>query len=243
MQILTFFLEGFLCDAAASHRIEEWKIDLFVGCVKVYEEVVYFIQYFPGSCILAIDLVYHHNDLQPRLQRLLEDEACLGKRSLRSIYQQQRAVGHCDRPLHFAPKIGMTGGIDHIYFDTLPRDGTVFCSNGNPSFLFQLQGVHHSFVYLHAGPEQTALFEHGVYECGFAVVHMGDNGNVSYPEISLNLFHLSFTYSKKQEGKAPLKGKKEPAICGHVVKVPLKRFWATKVLPLHGETSERASCI
>ncbi len=40
-------------------------------------------------------------------------------------------------------------------------------------------GVHDAFDDFLIGPENAALPEHGIYQRGFAVVHVGDDGDIA----------------------------------------------------------------
>ena len=55
----------------------------------------------------------------------------------------------------------------------------VFGKNGNAAFPFDSAGVHHAFVHFFAFVERAALLKNLVHECGFTVVNVCDNRNVS----------------------------------------------------------------
>ena len=73
----------------------------------------------------------------------------------------------------------MSGGIDDVDVRTLPGDSAVFCKNRNAAFFFNGIVVHHGiddFLVLGKGarlPQQ--LVHHG----GLAMVHVGNDGDVS----------------------------------------------------------------
>ena len=48
-----------------------------------------------------------------------------------------------------------------------------------PRSLLQVAGVHHPVLDLLVGPKGAALFQHLVDEGGFAVVDVGDDGNIA----------------------------------------------------------------
>lgn len=66
-----------------------------------------------------------------------------------------------------------------------------FRQDRNAPFAFQVIGVHHALRHLFVGAENVALFQHCIDQCGFAVVNMGDNGNVA-DVISNHFFAPSF---------------------------------------------------
>ena len=69
--------------------------------------------------------------------------------------------------------------------------GAVFGGNGDTPFALQIHVVHQPFGNLLAFAKQTALTEHGIHQGGFAVVNMGDNGNIAD---GIVLSHSCFLY-------------------------------------------------
>src|SRR5579885_2097023 len=73
----------------------------------------------------------------------------------------------------------MTRGVDNVNFDTTIGDSGGFGQNGNATFAFQLVRVHDavrdSFVFA----ENTALFQHGVHQCGLAMVYVRNDSDVA----------------------------------------------------------------
>jgi hypothetical protein len=63
-----------------------------VGMSEVKEQLLYFVQYFFGSGVLAVDFVDHQDDGQVEGQSLRQHISRLGQWALRSVYQQQNAV-------------------------------------------------------------------------------------------------------------------------------------------------------
>ncbi len=92
----------------------------------------------------------------------------------------------------------MSRGVNDVDFHIIPDHGTVFGSNGDPSFTLQIHGIHESFIHLLTFPEQTALFEHGIHKSSFTVVNMGDNSNISQIFICYQLFHSKIPYKSEK---------------------------------------------
>ena len=66
-----------------------------------------------------VHLVDHRDDRKAELQRLRQDEAGLGHRTLGRVHQKQNARNHAEHPLNLAAEIGVSGGIDNVDFDPL----------------------------------------------------------------------------------------------------------------------------
>ena len=61
----------------------------------------------------------------------------------------------------------------------------VFSQDGDAAFFFEVVAVHHAFIYVLVGAEGAGLAQELVYECGFAMIDVGDDGDVT------NVFHVS----------------------------------------------------
>ena len=126
-----------------------------------------------------VDLVDHHDDPVAQLQGLAEDEAGLGHGALRGVHQQDDAVDHLQDALHLAAKVGVARGVHNIDFHAVVLHGGVLGHDGDAPLPLQVVGVHDP---LHGGlvlPVDAALLEHLVHQRGLAVVHVGDDGDVS----------------------------------------------------------------
>ena len=81
--------------------------------------------------------------------------------------------------LHLAAEVGVARGVDHVDLGVLIADGSILGQNGNAAFPLQITGVHDAVHRLLIFTVGAALLEHLVHERGFAVVDVGDDGNVS----------------------------------------------------------------
>ena len=104
------------------------------------------------------------------------------------VNQQNHAIDHAQYALHFAAEIGVPGGIDDVDVVATVFDGGVFGENGNAAFFFEIVAVHHALVYLLVGAEGAGLAQKLVDQRGFAVVDVGDDGDVA------DLFHDFICY-------------------------------------------------
>ena len=112
------------------------------------------------------------------LQRLAQYVFRLRHGAFIGIYQQQHAVHHGKHPLHFPPEVRMARRVKNVDFRPLMHNGSVFGQDRNAAFPFQIVGIHHAFRHLFVLTENMALFQHCVYQSGFAMIDMGDDGNV-----------------------------------------------------------------
>ena len=179
---------------AASCRCEyKGRIQLVFVCIQLHEQLQNLIHNLIRACFGSIHLIYADNNRVIQLQRLAQNEFCLGHRPFKCIHHQHNAVYHFQHTLYLAAEIGMSGGINDVDFGIAIVYGCVFGKNGNPSFPFNIAAVHDSFLYLLIGTEDTALSEQLIHQCGFAVVNVGNNRYVS--DIFNILTHLELLQS------------------------------------------------
>ena len=114
-----------------------------------------------------------------QLQRTLQHKAGLRHRTLCGIDQQENSVYHFQNTLDLTAEISVSRRVNNVDLYTLIIDGGVFGQDGDAALLFQSIGIHHSLGCGLILPICTALLEHSVHKCGFAVVNVGNNGNIS----------------------------------------------------------------
>jgi hypothetical protein len=73
----------------------------------------------------------------------------------------------------------MSRSVEDIDFYLTPAYRTVFGRNGDPAFSFQIHAVHQTLFDLLVFPKKSRLTEHLIYEGGFSMVYMGNDGNVA----------------------------------------------------------------
>ena len=156
------------------------EVELVLGGVEVAHEVEdHFVDLF-GAAVGFVHLVDHHDGFQSDLQSLLQDKACLRHRAFKGIDEQDAAVGHIEHTFHLSAKIGVARCVNDIDFGVFVSDGNVFRQDGDTPFPFQVVIVENKFSGVLVFSEQIARQQHFVDECGFAVVDVGNNRNVSY---------------------------------------------------------------
>ena len=101
------------------------------------------------------------------------------------VHQQQYAVNHVHNTLDLAAEIGMTGRVDDIDLDRLTGlriddgDGRILGQDGDTAFAFEVVGIHNALGHLLVFTEDMRLSQHEIHQRGLAVVHVGNNGNIS----------------------------------------------------------------
>jgi len=80
----------------------------------------------------------------------------------------------------------MARGIDDVNAVILIAVRTIFRGNGDAPFPLQIHGIHQPLSHLLIVPEHAALAKELVYQCGFAMINMGDYGHIT----NIFLFHI-----------------------------------------------------
>ena len=179
MQVLPFIRQVLNGDTVAADGVEQRKFQLILRCIQVDQQVINLIQHSVRSGIRAVDLVDHNDNFQTGVQGLVEYEAGLGQRAFTGIHQQNGAVGHGQGAFNLPAEIGMPRGIDDIDAHILPHHRAVLGGNGDSALALEIHGVHQPLVHVLVGAKESALMKHGVHQGGFAMVDMGDDGDVS----------------------------------------------------------------
>ena len=81
----------------------------------------------------------------------------------------------------------MTGSVYDIDPVALVAEIGILRCNRNAPLLFQIHRIHEAFGNILIFPKYPTLFEHLVYQRGFSMINMGDNGDIS----DFALIHLA----------------------------------------------------
>jgi hypothetical protein len=73
----------------------------------------------------------------------------------------------------------VAGGVDDVDLDPPVAHRGVLGEDGDPTLALEIARVHDPFGDPLVGAECSALPQHGVHQGGLAVVHVGDDGEVS----------------------------------------------------------------
>ena len=159
------------------------EIELLVGGVQFEEKLEDHVEDLVGTGVFAIDLVDHHHRLEAVLHRFAKDEFGLGLRSLVSVNHEQHAIDHLHDTFHFPAEVGVPRGVDDVDPVFVPLERSVLRADRNPLFFLEIHRVHDPFLELLVGLKGSRLSEQLVNQGGFAVVDVGDDGDVA------NIFH------------------------------------------------------
>src|SRR5699024_3936732 len=140
------------------------------------------------ASIWAVHLVDDENDRLFGFESFSQHKASLWQWAFGRVDQQDDTVNHGESTFNFATEVGVPRSIDHVDCDLFAvggrsrvEHGGVLSQNRDALFFFQLTRVHHTVANIFVVAECTGLGQHGVDQGGFAVVNVGDDGNI--PEI------------------------------------------------------------
>ena len=95
------------------------------------------------------------------------------------IHDEEHAVDGAQNPFHLRAEIGVPRRINNIDFAIAIFDRCVFRVDRNAALFFLITGIHHKLTHGFMSSERAALFEERVNQCGFTVVNVSDDGDVS----------------------------------------------------------------
>ena len=75
----------------------------------------------------------------------------------------------------------MARGIDDVDGPIAPLDSGVLGEDGDPLFALEIHRIHDpivAFALLFMGSESAGLPEHGIDQCGLAMVYVSDDGDI-----------------------------------------------------------------
>ena len=101
------------------------------------------------------------------------------KRAFAGIDQEDDAINHAQGAFHFATEITVAGSVDDVDFGVVEKKSGILGENRDAALAFEVVGIHYAFDNFLIGAENAALPEHGVDQSGFAVVNVGDDGDVA----------------------------------------------------------------
>ena len=166
-------------DAQLPDRVQEGKLELFLGHPQIDEEIVDLVENLGGTGIRPIDLVDDDDDGQAAGECLAEHETGLRQGAFGGIDQQNGAIHHGKGALDLTAEIRVARGVQDVDLDSLPDDRAVLCGNGDSALALEVHAVHEAFLGFLSLAEHAGLLEHGVNERGLAVVDMRDDGDVA----------------------------------------------------------------
>ena len=166
-------------DALAGGTEEHGGVQLLLCGIQVQQQLQHFVHDLVDTLVRAVNLVDDHDHPMAQVQGTGEDEAGLGHGPFGGVHQEDDAVDHFQNPLHLAAEVSVARGVYNIDLHIAVLDGGVFGQNGNAALPLQVPGVHDPVLHFLVLPEGAALLEHLVHQGGLAMVHVGDDGDVS----------------------------------------------------------------
>ena len=127
----------------------------------------------------AVDLVDHHDRLQPHAQRLGDHELGLRQRALGGIDQHQRAVHHVEDALDLAAEIGVARRIDDVDARVLPQDRGRLGEDRDAALALQIVRIHRALDLALVVAIGAGLLQQPVDQRGLAMVDVGDDRHVA----------------------------------------------------------------
>ncbi len=155
------------------------EVQLVLVGAQVEHEFENLLLHLVRAAVGFVHLINDHNGLLSHVDGLVEHETRLRHAALEGIHQQQHTVRHVEHALHFSTKVTVAGSVDNIDFHAFINHRNVLGENGDAAFAFQVVVVQDEVSKVFGLPHQVGLVNHAVHERGFAMVNMGDDGNVS----------------------------------------------------------------
>ena len=165
--------------ALLGRAVEDRKVELLVGRVERREQVEHLVEHFGRARVRAIDLVDHHDRLEPHAQRLRHHELGLRQRSLGGIDQHQRAVHHVEDALDLAAEIGVARRIDDVDARVLPQDRGRLGEDRDAALALQIVRIHRPLDLALVVAIGAGLLQQPVDQRGLAMVDVGDDRHVA----------------------------------------------------------------
>src|SRR5690606_12908050 len=100
-------------------------------------------------------------------------------RAVLGVDYQQHGVDHAHHTFHFTAEVGVSGGVDDVDVVVAPLQRRVLGENGNAALFFLVVGVHDALVFRFFAVEGAGQTQQFVDEGGFAMVDVGDDGDVA----------------------------------------------------------------
>src|SRR6266852_5538065 len=98
----------------ARDGIENGKLNLLVGGIKVEEQLVNLVHDFFGTRIVPVDLVDDSDGGQPGLESFAQHKARLRQTAFSRVNQKHHAVDHLQNAFDFAAKVSVPGRVHDI---------------------------------------------------------------------------------------------------------------------------------
>ena len=166
-------------EAELGRGVDGGEIELGVGGVKLEEELEDHVEDLVRAGVVAVDLVDDNDGLRADFERLAEHELGLRLRTVEGIDDEHDAVDHLENALHFAAEIGVAGSVDDVDVVILVLERGVLGLDRDAFFALEVHRVHDALDHGLVGAERAGLAQELVDQRGFAMVNVGDDGDVA----------------------------------------------------------------
>jgi len=131
-----------------------------------------------------------------RFERLREHVTRLRQRPFARVHQQQHAIGNFKCALHLAAEIAVARCVHDVDLDAVVRYARDLGQNRDAALALEFVRIHHAVRDFFVGPENAGLFQHGVDQCGLAVVDVRNDCDIARTWIAVLVCgaHLFFVY-------------------------------------------------
>ena len=175
---------------------------LFIG-VEIGKEVKHLIQHLISALILLVHLVDDHDRLKADFQSLLQHKLGLRHWPFSGIHQNDRPVHHVQNALHLAAKVSVARGVHNVDAGVFPLKRGYLGKNGDAALALKVVGIHGPLGDPFVGAIGARGFQELVDQGGFAVVNVGDNGNIAHGRGGGHVKSVSFAKLVFRINKTP----------------------------------------
>jgi hypothetical protein len=134
---------------------------------------------FIGPSVRTVDFIDDDDGFEAAREGLADDEFGLRQDAFGGIDQNHDAVHHVEDAFDFTAEIGVAGGVDDVEPDVAPLDGGAFRQNRDAALAFEVVAVERAFGDVLVGAERAGLLQQLVDECGFAMIDVGNDGDIA----------------------------------------------------------------
>ena len=178
-EVLADFIRVLGRPAQQRRSVDHREIELRFARPELVEEIEGLVDHPLGTRARPVDLVDHHDRLQPVPEGLAQDEPRLRHRPVHGIDQKQHAVDHRQHALHLAAEIGVARRVDDVDVRALVAQRAVLREDGDAPLALEVVRVHHPLLDVLVGGEGPRLLQQLVDQRGLAVVDVGDDREVA----------------------------------------------------------------
>ena len=157
----------------------EGAVQLLVRGVQIHQKLEGLVDDFIRTRFRTVDFIDAYDDREVERQGLLRDKTGLRHGAFKRVDNKDDAVDHLQHALHFSAEIGVAGRVDDVDLCVLIGDCRILGQDCNSALPFNIARVHDALGHFLIRAEYAALPEQAVDERRFAVVDVGDDGNIS----------------------------------------------------------------